>query len=219
MIKINFIGQKDSGKSLSCYIFASLFKKEYKTIILNFDYFNKYKEIINKDKINKKNQIIHLEKNFDILNFDLNKLKVENENIIDKVNQTLNDIEKEYEVILIDLPIAFGELNLSLLKDSNLIICPFKIEEDILEYKNKILKNFLKYNIKFKNFKFLPILTSDSFENFSIMIKLKKQLLDLMFDKHISYHQFKKYSDLIENQQLINEYIQIYENIKKIILI
>lgn len=213
MIKINFLGLRNSGKSLSCFVLANFFKKDYKTIILNFDYFSKYKPFINA-KTSTSNSKINIYKNLDIYNLNVSK----NKDIqIDYINELLNNFSKNYDVVLIDHATAFGDINMHLLNNSNLIICPFKIDSDIIQYKEKLLNIFFKKNIKFKNFKFLAILIDDNEENYSIMLKLRKQLLNLLFSNYICNYQFKNYSELLENKLLFDDYKQIYENIKKLI--
>lgn len=211
MVKYNFIGKKNSGKSLSCFVLANLFSETKKTIILNFDYFSKYVD----DKKKIMNKKINIKKNLELINVDvLNKQK--KECFETEINKLFDQLKKTYEIILVDHPISFSKMNLFLLNNSSFIICPFKIDQEILEYKEKLINNLIKSNIYFKKFKFLPILCDTNHINATKMLNLRKQLNSLMFENYISHHEFKNYFELIENNKLIEEYKQIYKNITQI---
>ena len=73
MIKINFIGERNSGKSLSCFLLGKLLSKKNKTLILNIDSFIKSNDFFKKNISTKRVQInenisikiIQINSNFD----------------------------------------------------------------------------------------------------------------------------------------------------------
>ncbi|MDE5767591.1 MAG: hypothetical protein K2H56_03505 [Malacoplasma sp.] len=216
MIKINFIGKKNSGKSLSCFLFGKLLSKKNKTIILNIDLFTKYTDFIKKNaiikkiKINENNiiKIVQINNNFDWIDFhslsDLNNKE-----------QLISWITLNYDILLIDQLSSIKSLNANLLNDSNYIICPFKINENVLDYQEKILQFFLSESINFKNFKYLILLSQDDKLNMTNTLKIRKQLSTLLFKNFINHYHFSKYSDLLKNTKLLDEYNLVLNEIKK----
>ncbi len=211
MIKINFIGQKSSGKSLSCFLLSRILSKKYNVLLLNFDYFSKYKDFIKMSSSNK-NKKISINKKLDLINVRLQNKENEND-IKNEIDSIFNENKEIYDFILIDQPISFGFLNMHLIQDSEFIICPFKIESDIESYYKKIINHFYSKNMVIKNFKFLPILSNDKNLNVDRMLQLRKKLPSLMFDKAIFYISTNSYLELIENVELIKDYEQISNNI------
>lgn len=215
MIKINFIGLKDSGKSLSCFLLAKLISKKNKTLILNIDMFSKYTTFLKKNSTTKKVEInnktiklIPISNNLDLIDLTIN------ENIKENIENLIDLFFEQYEVILIDNLVALSSLNLNVVQNSNLIIAPFKIEQDVLEFKNKILELFSNHSINLSTFKFLPLLTNNNTVNMNKMLQLRKQLSTLLFDTSIPYCDFKKYNELIKNTKLLNQYNLVFDEIK-----
>ncbi|MDE7112277.1 MAG: hypothetical protein K2N92_01610, partial [Malacoplasma sp.] len=110
---------------------------------------------------------------------------------------------------------SIRSLNVTLLTNSNYIICPFKIEENILDYQTSILEFFSLQSITFKNFKFLILLSQDEKLNMTNTLKIRKQFSTLLFKNFINYYQFSKYSDLLKNTKLLEEYNLVLNEIKK----
>ena len=216
MIKINFIGKKNSGKSLSCFLFGKLLSKKNKTIILNIDFFTKYTDFIKKNadvkkvKIDEENIIKVIQKNNNFDWIDLNLISDTNNH-----EKILSWISSNYDYLLIDQLSSIRSLNVTLLTNSNYIICPFKIEENILDYQTSILEFFSLQSITFKNFKFLILLSQDEKLNMTNTLKIRKQFSTLLFKNFINYYQFSKYSDLLKNTKLLEEYNLVLNEIKK----
>lgn len=215
MIKINFIGLKDGGKSLSCFLLAKFFSKKNKTLILNIDLFSKYGLFLKKNLVTKKiewnNKTIKLmpvNGNLDLLDLNINP------DLQDNLENLIEYFSNSYEVIIIDNLVALPSININIIHNSNFIISPFKIGQDILSFKNKVLDLFLSNSINSSNFKFLPLLSNNNTINMNEMLKLRKQLSSLLFDISIPYCEFKKYSDLAKNTKLLNQYNLVFEEIK-----
>lgn len=214
MIKLNFIGQKNSGKSLSCFLIGKVLSKNKKVLLLNFDYFNKCKDFI-KTKNWKTNEIIKVNKNFDLIDLKIinKKTDIEFKKELLFLYETIKD---KYDFLLFDHPISFGELNLFLLENSNMVLCPFKVNSLFDEYFKKVKKILMLNQLKIKSLKFIPIMCEDNELNLSKMIHIRKQYMGLILDK-INYYPFKKYDELIENKKLLNEYLLLSEKILKLI--
>lgn len=208
MIKISFIGEKQSGKSISCFFLSKFFSKNNKTLLLSLDKFNNYVDYYKTKKLPIKNNIIEITNNFHILDFPIDKFN-ENE-IIKKIDNLFN--KSFYEAILIDLPISFSKINLNILSKSNICIIPFKIENDIKNFHNNLINLMIENKINV-NVKYLCFLSKNNLENVSKIIQIRKYLLGLVFEKTIPYYDFDNYYDLLDNRTLENDYEQIFENI------
>lgn len=214
MIKINFIGPKNSAKSLSCFLIAKHLSKQKKVIILNFDYFSKYKDIDN--KFVDKNKVIKIDNNFELFNVKLNSKN--DEDVLNEVNNIFKKF-KNYEIVLIDHPISFSKLNKQLINNSSLIICNYKIQNDVLDYFKKLTSFLNDSNLTFKKMKILMTLSNNQEINLTKMLDYRKLFPGMMFDKPITYYEFNKYKELVDNQKLNEEYKQISENILENILL
>ena len=141
MIKINIISEKGNGKTSTCFLLGLNLSKTNNVAIINFDSISKDNEFIKKLSINKKIlfnekslKIYKVKNNLDFI--DLSSI----ESIFENIDLFLNQIKSFYDIILIDNLNLLNKKIISILNDSNYVICPFKIEKDIFKFKNKIIK-------------------------------------------------------------------------------
>lgn len=206
-------GNYNSGKSLITSLLAMTYKMQsFNVLIIDFDIFNKAQEKLFGIHKNINNSIIKVSNglslftNLDLIFNNNNKITIE------KVNTIINDLKKDYEIILID---TSSEINLKFtkaaLKNVDKII--FLTEGNLLELKKS--KNLLevyindweispyKFNIlmnKINKFSIEKEIIKDIFENMRIIgeINFKNEYTSYINNCLKGYINTKQYLNIIK---------------------
>lgn len=206
-------GNYNSGKSLITSLLAMTYKlKNFNVLIIDFDILNKSQEKLFGVYKNTNNSVIKVSKGLSILtNMDLifndnNKITYE------KVNTLINDLKKEYQIILID---TSSEINLKftklIFKNVDKII--FLIEGNLLELNKS--KNLLevyindweidpyKFNLlinKVNKFSIEKEIIKEVFENTKILgeINFKNEYTGYINNCLKGYVNTKQYNNIIK---------------------
>lgn len=206
-------GNYNSGKSLITSLLAMTYKMQsFNVLIIDFDIFNKAQEKLFGIHKNINNSIIKVSNGLSLFtNLDL-VFNNNNKITIEKVNTIINDLKKDYEIILID---TSSEINLKFtkaaLKNADKII--FLTEGNLLELKKS--KNLLevyindweispyKFNIlmnKINKFSIEKEIIKDIFENMRIIgeINFKNEYTSYINNCLKGYINTKQYLNIIK---------------------
>lgn len=215
MIKINIMSEKDNGKTLTSYLLGVSLCKKNSTAIINFDSLSKSKDFFKKMTLNKKLllndkhvKVYKIKNNLDYI--DLSPV----ENVFNNIDQILLKITNDYKIIILDSLSSFNIANFDLISKSDYIICPFKIEKDLVAFKDKIINTFIDNNLSTNNLKFLAFLTNDNYFNMTKIITLRKELSSLLFKTTIPFVVCKTYSDILKNTTLLNSFESLVDELK-----
>lgn len=206
-------GNYNSGKSILTSLFAMTYKLQgFNVLIIDFDIFNKSQEKLFGVYKNINNSIIKISSNLSIFtNLDL-IFNSNNKITSDKVNNLINDLKKDYEIILID---TSSEINLkftkSILKNVDKII--FLTEGNLLELKKskRLLEIYIndweiplyKFNIlinKVNRFSIEKEIIKDVLENIRIIgeINFKNEYTNYINNCLKGYINTKQYLNIIK---------------------
>ena len=206
-------GNYNSGKSILTSLFAMTYKLQgFNVLIIDFDIFNKSQEKLFGVYKNINNSIIKISSNLSIFtNLDL-IFNSNNKITSDKVNNLINDLKKDYEIILID---TSSEINLkftkSILKNVDKII--FLTEGNLLELKKSksLLEIYIndweiplyKFNIlinKVNRFSIEKEIIKDVLENIRIIgeINFKNEYTNYINNCLKGYINTKQYLNIIK---------------------
>lgn len=210
---IGISGNYSSGKSLITSLFAITYKMQgLNVLIIDFDIFNKAQEKLFGVYKNLNNSIIKVSSGLSILtNIDL-IFDSNNKITFEKVSTLINNLKKDYEIILID---TSSEINLkftkAVLKNVDKII--FLIEGNLLELKKAktLLEIYIndweisphKFNLlinKVNKFSIEKELIREIFENIRIIgeITFKSEYTNYINNCLKGYINTKQYMDIVK---------------------
>lgn len=193
---IFFFNKNVSFKTISLYMLAKILKEaNKKVLIVNFDFQSHN----------------HLQE----LNIDYIGL----ENLtIDRYDSFLKIIEEKrnlYDFLLIDSSSSLSDINLNIIKISNDVLIPIDISNDNSKEMLEILL-MLKEKEEFSalfHF-FLCGFNKNEISSVNSLLKIKKNLNELLSNVVINKHDFNKISDLYNNKILIGEYKNLFNSLK-----
>ena len=170
-------GNYNSGKSLITSLLAITYKiQNFNVLIIDFDIFNKSQEKLFGVYKNTNNSVIKVSKGLSILtNIDL-IFNDNNKITYDKVNTLINDLKKEYQIILID---TSSEINLKFTKliFRNVDKIIFLIEGNLLELnKSKSLLEVYINDWEIDSYKFNLLI--NKVNKFSIEKEIIKEIFE-----------------------------------------